>query len=353
MALRRLVQSPAQTLSLGRVQALDRALNSPWSQYPCVHIAGSNGKGSTAGKLARSLSNAGYNTGLFTSPHIHTICERIQVNGRYIQYPQLQKYLAQVLAVEGPNTRPTTFEALTLAALLYFRDQNVDYGVIECGLGGGSDATNIITPVLSVITSISLDHCDILGNTTDEITFAKAGIIKDRIPVITGPTVPRQIIDRIALDHGSTHYHVRNEHTDSSLSYDNDNRMVALRCLEILGIDIAACGDGLSHSPSCRYELIPNAYNRSVIMDAAHNRDGLTRLCQRVAGDMANRSKAGSATDGRTHFIFGMCRDKLEPNSALSVLTGICPQSSVHIVQAANNQRFWPISEFIARKSFY
>ena len=157
--------------------------------FKIIHIAGTNGKGTTATFLAAALKNAGYKTGLYISPHVRRITERMQINGREISLKNLDFYVAQVLAKE--TARLNFFEVMTLAAFLYFRAQKVDFAVIECGIGGLKDSTNIFTPELSIITSVDIDHADILGNTIAKIAAQKAGIIKPGAPCICGPLSPQ------------------------------------------------------------------------------------------------------------------------------------------------------------------
>ena len=155
------------------------------SPFKIIHIAGTNGKGTTAALLAGALHEAGHKTGLFISPHVYNITERVQVNGREISPKKLDFYVGQVLAKE--TKKLNFFEVLTLAAFLYFRAQKVDFAIIECGIGGRMDSTNIFTPALSIITSVDIDHADILGNTLAKIAAQKAGIIKRGVPCICGP----------------------------------------------------------------------------------------------------------------------------------------------------------------------
>ena len=153
--------------------------------FKIIHIAGTNGKGTAAALLAAALHKTGFRTGLFISPHVYNITERVQINGREISLKNLDFYAGQALAKE--TKKLNFFEVLTLAAFLYFRAQKVDFAVVECGIGGRKDSTNIFTPVLSIITSVDMDHFDILGGTIAKIAAQKAGIIKRGAPCICGP----------------------------------------------------------------------------------------------------------------------------------------------------------------------
>ncbi|MDR1123112.1 MAG: hypothetical protein LBL61_00525, partial [Elusimicrobiota bacterium] len=157
--------------------------------FKLIHIAGTNGKGTTAGLLADALCGAGFKTGLFISPHVYRITERVQINGAQISLKNLDFYAGQVLAREAAPLN--FFEVLTLAALLYFRARKVDFAVVECGIGGLKDSTNIFaSTALGIITSVDIDHADILGGTIAKIAAQKAGIIKQNTPCICGPLAP-------------------------------------------------------------------------------------------------------------------------------------------------------------------
>jgi len=169
--------------------ALDRTYGYPHRQYKTIHIAGTNGKGSVSHSLASVLQNAGYKTGLFTSPHLKDFRERIRVNGKMISEKAVIDFIQGYIENNRTLKLQTSFFELTACmAFSYFREMNVDVAVIEVGLGGRLDSTNIIMPVLSVITNISFDHTAILGNTLEKIAIEKAGIIKENIPVVVGET---------------------------------------------------------------------------------------------------------------------------------------------------------------------
>ena len=183
--------SKKRRYDLSRIINLSTLLGNPEDSSPNIHIAGTKGKGSTSVFIASILKTAGYNTGLFTSPHIHRLTERIQINNNeisknkftnsfYEMWPLVQRYNEQY-----PNDQITLFEFLTVLAFYIFQKENTDINVIEVGLGGKLDSTNILNPHISIITSISLDHTGILGNTLQEVALQKAGIIKqDKITVI-------------------------------------------------------------------------------------------------------------------------------------------------------------------------
>ena len=173
-------------LGLATIRKILKGLNNPQDTYTCIHVAGTNGKGSVASALASILHLADYKTGLFTSPHLVRFNERITVNNRPIPDRDVVTAYSAVKKVHYGKREPTFFEFSTAMALYEFGRQKVDWAVIETGMGGRLDATNIIKPALSIITNISLEHKEYLGNTISLITAEKAGIIKRRTPVVTG-----------------------------------------------------------------------------------------------------------------------------------------------------------------------
>jgi dihydrofolate synthase/folylpolyglutamate synthase len=175
------------TLDLSRVERLLAAVGNPHAQFPAVHLAGTKGKGSTAAVIESCLRAAGYRTGFYTSPHLHTFRERIQVGGRKIAREEVVALVDEVRPLIERTPGVTTFEAITAIGFLYFCRSEVDVAVVEVGLGGRLDATNVLTPEVSVITSLSLDHTYLLGDTLGEIAYEKAGIIKPGVPAVSAP----------------------------------------------------------------------------------------------------------------------------------------------------------------------
>ena len=164
---------------------LDQLFGHPHRNYRIIHVAGTNGKGSVSHMLAAMLQLSGFRVGLFTSPHFVDFRERIRVNGQMISQDEVVQFVETFLKVGYPGT-PSFFEITSTMAFSYFADQHVDFAVIETGLGGRLDSTNIVTPILSVITNVSFDHTEFLGNTLSEIAAEKAGIIKPGVPVVIG-----------------------------------------------------------------------------------------------------------------------------------------------------------------------
>jgi dihydrofolate synthase/folylpolyglutamate synthase len=179
------VGSPAFKKDLTNTLALLEACGNPHQKLKTIHIAGTNGKGSTSHLIAGGLQAMGFKTGLYTSPHYKDFRERIKINGQYIE-PQFIKSFVNTFYQDIIRIQPSFFEMTVALSFYYFDQKKVDFAVIETGLGGRLDSTNVITPLLSVITNISFDHMDMLGDTLEKIAFEKAGIIKPGVPVIIG-----------------------------------------------------------------------------------------------------------------------------------------------------------------------
>lgn len=196
-------------LKLDRMRDLLRRLGDPQKEFRSVHVAGSKGKGSTCAMLESVFRAAGYRTGLFTSPHLTDVRERIQVDRKLIERDELvavaETVRPAVEQLERDGASPTFFEVITALGFLHFARLGVEIAVVEVGLGGRFDATNVLEPLLAIITSISLDHTAILGETLEKIAFEKAGIIKPGVPVISGvlKPAPRAVVEQIAAERGS------------------------------------------------------------------------------------------------------------------------------------------------------
>lgn len=290
-------------LGLKNCQLLQELLDFPDHSYKIVHIAGTNGKGSVSTKIAVGLQAAGYRVGLFTSPHISSFRERIRINGHMISEQDTVDILSQLFNLIEKNNIPATFfEITTFLALLYFKKEKVDFAVLETGLGGRLDATNIVTPILSVITSISIDHAEILGSTIEEIAKEKGGIIKPHIPVLIGPHVPHRTIEEMANQNKSPLYQV----TETSSTFEEENRTLAKKALELLAkeheISNEAIAQGLEGRQPCRFEYF--AQPCPLLLDVAHNPDGLMALFK------------------ATHLVFGKV--------PLRILFGLSKSKDVH-----------------------
>ncbi len=180
------------TFSLARMRLLLKKLGDPHKRLRCVHIAGTKGKGSTATMLAEMLRACGHKVGLYTSPHLVDIRERIRINGEMITQAALRRYINKVAVrlARMSNDKPTFFEIFTAIAFMHFADQSVDVAVLETGLGGRLDSTNVVKPMVVGVTSISIDHTDQLGKTIEAIAGEKAGVFKSGVPAVSVPQVP-------------------------------------------------------------------------------------------------------------------------------------------------------------------
>ncbi len=249
-------------LTLDRMRVFDAALGFPSCGFKSVHVAGTNGKGSVSTKIASALPGK---VGLFTSPHLESYRERIQINGEWISEEASERLLAHI--IDKVDERPTYFEILTLLAFTYFAENHVDVAVIEVGVGGRLDATNIVTPILSVITSIDLDHTHYLGETLEEIAREKGGIIKPGVPAVVGPHA-RYYPNCIEVSGTFTHY-------------EEENQAIAREALKVLGVE----NPDVSAVPPCRFEQIGD-----VIFDVAHNPAGLERTFERISLNYPGRA---------------------------------------------------------------
>ncbi len=261
------------TSPLENITKLCNLYNNPQNTFKTVHVAGTNGKGSVCTKIAKALEIEGYKVGLYTSPHIKHFHERIQINGKMISEEDL-KNLTEETKEKTKNA--TFFEIATLLAFLYFAKNKVDIAVIETGLGGRLDATNIITPLISVITSIGYDHVELLGPSLENIAFEKAGIIKENTPVILGPDAYYPCMEQIAKNHKSPIFHNQKQFKD----FDKENEETARISLEILSlktpISKESILEGIKTIPSCRFQI--HEKNKKIILDVAHNIHGLKKL---------------------------------------------------------------------------
>ncbi len=191
--------------NLDRMFALMGSLGNPQNKYPIIHVAGTKGKGSVSALCAVGMQAAGYKTGLYTSPHLLDYAERIQINGEPISHEQLVELVEEIKPHVAKIEKLTTFEITTALAFMAFAKYGANTAVFEVGLGGRLDATNIVTPKVSVITSLSYDHMAVLGNTLALIAGEKAGIIKRGIPVVSSPQKDEalEVLERAAELHGS------------------------------------------------------------------------------------------------------------------------------------------------------
>jgi dihydrofolate synthase / folylpolyglutamate synthase len=306
------------SLGLKNAEALNRACAFPTKSYATIHIAGSNGKGSVATKIAKGLELSGYRVGLYTSPHLFSFCERIAVDGQLISEADVVEGMQKIFYLSKKwNLDSTFFEMATFLAFDYFRKRRVDIAVIETGLGGRFDATNIISPVLTAITSIGREHVQILGDDLEQIAGEKAGIIKEKIPVILGPKARFQsIYDRAEELHCPLFASKK-----ISYFYDEENNAVAELALAHLppwySLKPKAVEQALAIRPFCRFEKIGET-----IFDVAHNPDAIFYLLQAL-----------HTFYPQSHFRFlvGFSKDK-EYDLCLELISSVA--THIHLVQA-------------------
>ncbi len=332
-SLQRVFRMAPERFDLGRMRTLLRALGEPHQAYPTIHIAGTKGKGSVAAFCAAALQAAGYRVGLYTSPHLINYTERIRINFEEISKTDFVRWVEEHKHIIETIPQLTTFEITTAMAYSVFAQKKVDVAVIEVGLGGRLDATNVIRPVVSVITSISYDHAEILGDTLAKIAAEKAGIIKEGVPLVLAPQMEeaRRVITKIAAERNAPLIQVGNDwlyapqtHSMDSQSmfvwsareqelvnefiesggskvwqptrlqlsllgyHQVQNAATAYAALQVfrersLPINEAAIQEGFSKTQwQARFEILQR--NPPLVIDAAHNRDSAAKL-SRAIGD--------------------------------------------------------------------
>ena len=349
--------------------ALCASLQNPHQQFKSVHIAGTNGKGSVSHMLAAILQTAGYKTGLYTSPHLKDFRERIRINGTMISEEFVirftEKIQPQIAAIE-----PSFFELTVAMAFDYFASEKVDIAIIETGLGGRLDSTNIITPELSVITNIGMDHMNLLGDTLDKIAFEKAGIIKPGVPVVIGETLAETLpVFQEAADRNAAPLFIAGaERQVSNYTWEKEGFAVTVQnCsthdsstyqLDLAGIyqtknilTVLAAVDQLRkkgwniseeqlHTALQKIKSLTGLHGRWEILrkspllvaDVAHNEDGIRQLVQQMA--MTAHEDA--------HIIFGAAKDK-DINSVLRLF----PKNAHYYFTKAQIPRALPEEELL------
>lgn len=306
--------------------ALSEHFGHPERSFSSVHIAGTNGKGSVTTKIARSCTLSGLKTGLFTSPHLFAFEERVQIDNVLISKEQVIEKLSLIFeVVDQKGLNVTFFEIVTFLAFLYFREEKVDIAIIETGLGGRLDATNVLSPLLSIITTISREHVQQLGETLEEIAYEKAGIIKRKIPVVIGPKAKLKPILEKARKMASPIYLVKDAHQ----FYDAENRAIAEKALEVLSnklaLNAAAIEEGIKQRPKCRFELKEN-----ILFDVAHNPHGFLRLKEALKMHYPNK---------KLRFVVGMSPTK-EIEACLEIIAK--EGAPLHLVQSQDRMTLSP-----------
>jgi dihydrofolate synthase / folylpolyglutamate synthase len=324
---------------LERTAKLLDFLGNPHKKLKLIHVAGTNGKGSTTAMMANILSSAGYRTGMYISPHLYRNTERMTIDGKEITEEDFVKYAMEVMAMvklmrEKGLEEPTQFEMYTAMAFLYFESKKVDFAVIEVGLGGRYDATNVIDPTLAVITSISYDHMDILGDTIEKIAYEKAGIIKEGSTVIMYPQLfdeAAKLIEEVSrekkaalikadkksvvlkgysmigqtIDFKYKGYDIHDIKLPLIGDHQLNNAAVALAAIAELNsmghtVEVSAVRKGLETVKwPCRLSILST--DPLILIDGAHNEDGINSLQGALSKYFSSR---------KIIFVIGMLKDK-------------------------------------------
>tara|TARA_R110002072_G_scaffold303106_1_gene493720 strand:+ start:11249 stop:12478 length:1230 start_codon:yes stop_codon:yes gene_type:complete len=316
------IGSKAYKPTLENIRSITERIHSPEKYLRFVHVAGSNGKGSTCSMLASILTEAGYKVGLFTSPHIKDFTERIRINGVVIPQEDVVEFIQKIKA-ESFDFSPSFFEVTFAMALNHFKKENCNICIIETGLGGRLDATNIITPILSVITNISLEHTNILGNTLEKIAEEKAGIIKENIPLALGmmsDELIQQFSKIASKQKAEVQLTIRKENAfDLPLlgEHQKDNFQLVLNALKIIkSLDYSVTDNeiqiGLNHLSqntgfAGRLQIIEK--KPLLIYDVSHNAEGIQATLKTIK----------ELNQGQLHIIFGSSSDK-DISSIIKVL---------------------------------
>ncbi|MCL2322663.1 MAG: bifunctional folylpolyglutamate synthase/dihydrofolate synthase [Oscillospiraceae bacterium] len=333
---------------LKRMETVLVKLGNPEKNAKAIHIAGTNGKGSVASGISKILEESGYRVGLYISPFIEVFEERISINGENISKEDLALYMSKIKGSIEEAERDlgeslTEFEVITILMFLYFSEKNVDYAVLETGLGGRLDATNVVEPILSAITSISFDHMEILGDTLAKIAFEKAGIIKQNVPVVLFPQEEEayEMIKHCAKEKNSKLYYFDKTCVKSSTSYKNKpyqdivietkRDIYSVRfsligehqkynCAMIIHICEALMDLGINLKKDTIYRALLKVVwigrleiiheNPLVVLDGAHNDDGMRNLVKSIDEYFSFE---------RLFLVFGMLKDKnIEVKEVLS-----------------------------------
>ena len=282
--------------------------NDPQLSYRTIHVAGTNGKGSVSLKIASALQRHGYKTGLFISPHITDFCERIQVNSEKVSQDYVTETGQRIMGeLRDRGISFHFFEITTVMGFLYFQREKVDFAVVEVGIGGLLDTTNVVLPEVSVVTSIGYDHMNLLGSTLEEIACQKAGIIKPNIPCVIGPNCPYPVF---AQKCESTHSSLVQVMDVPGSTFEEENNRIAvesLRALQRRGIEISEESIGavyLNRQPfRFQREVIETMDGRRVeiVMDVGHNSSAVSRFLSDVEKVFPRRP---------LHAIVGMSSNK-------------------------------------------
>lgn len=320
---------------LSRMDSLCAFYGNPQNAFPCVHVTGTNGKGSFVYKLGQVMKESGLRAGVFQSPHVTTFRERISINDFLVEPRFVEDFLRSALRlIDQGKLCASFFELLTVMAFSYFREQNVDVACVEVGIGGRLDATNVLSrSLLSVVTSVGLDHCELLGDTVELIAREKCGIIRKGSAALAGPTVPRAVFDHACATVGAEG-HVLPQEVLQGKTFQELNNLLVLRAVEILsarGVSLLnPLPTWLERNLKCRMELVPEETvelycpggPRAVYLDVGHNSQAIGSLLA---------SLEFKHPDAKFYIIYGSSKKK----DVRSVLAEIAKRTSeVTLIQA-------------------
>ena len=328
------LESPTFKLGLDRIRELLDKAGNPEKRLKVIHVGGTNGKGSVCSMIASALEEAGYKVGLYTSPHLKKFNERIRINGRQITDKEVVKYF---LKLKPHIKNQSFFEITTAMAFLYFMEKNVDFAVIEVGLGGRLDATNVITPLISVITNVGLEHTDLLGKTIEKIAFEKSGIIKKGVPIVTGAKGNAlKVVKKIAKERNAPCYLVKKQKRIEFRylygDYQQQNKDLAITSIDILkkyhhlriGEKQIVKGIEKARWPG-RLQFI----SKNVLIDGAHNPHGFEALTKEVINIKKNKKIRNLI------FVIGFQHDK----DIASIFKIIKPLASMIVFTKSKNEK--------------
>ena len=360
--------------------ALCNALSNPQTKFKSIHIAGTNGKGSTSHMLAAMLQQAGYKTGLYTSPHLKDFRERIKINGEMISQDFVVNFVERTKSI-SEQIKPSFFELTVAMAFDYFEKEKIDIAVIETGLGGRLDSTNIITPILSIITNIGYDHVDILGDTLEKIAAEKAGIIKPNVPAIIGEYLPetKDVFVNKANECKAPIHFAQDEYEVSNIMYSMqlltcDVTSVEHKITESFELDLnglyqtknictVLCAEGILMEHGFQIKNVDEKYalknvkkltglygrwdvisiNPTIILDVAHNEDGIKQLFHQLSA-VSGESSVVNSELRKTHFVMGMVKDK-----DISKVLSILPKNAHYYFCNAHIERAIPHGDLLEK----
>jgi dihydrofolate synthase/folylpolyglutamate synthase len=363
--------------------AICNALDNPQNKFKSIHIAGTNGKGSTTHMLAAILQEAGYKTGLYTSPHLKDFRERIKINGTMVSESFVIDFVKRTNSLVE-QIQPSFFELTMAMAFDYFAQEAVDIAIIETGLGGRLDSTNIITPILSVITNIGFDHMNILGDTLVKIAGEKAGIIKQSVPVVIGEysEETKRVFETKAAECNAPIHFAQEEYSivdykhslrqlDCSV-FDKEKNEKIFYSLDLNGlyqlknlltilatekelqkqgffIPLETKKNALANVKKLtglhgRWELI--ADNPFIVLDVAHNEDGMKQILSQT--NIFLEANDDGTSKNKLHFILGMAKDK-----ELSKVLNLMPRDANYYFTAAHIPRAIPSIELMMKAAEY